>query len=137
MAIAIALPVEAKVGVLEIQLVPLDVKMLPLELGATKVGADVPLPIMTLFAVNVDKLVPPLATGSVPVTLIVKLTNVFDVVPVPPLAIGSVPVTPVVSGRPVKFVAVPLEGVPNGPPVSKILTQTELLAKYIALSVLL
>ena len=100
------------VGVDDIQLVPLDVKMLPLELGATKVGVDVPLPIITLFAVNVDKLVPP-------------------------LAIGSVPVTPVVKGRPVKFVAVPLKGVPNGPPVSKILTQTELLAKYIALSVLL
>jgi hypothetical protein len=85
------------VGVDDIQLVPLDVKMLPLELGATKVGEDVPLPIMTLFAVRVDKFVPP-------------------------LAIGSVPVTPVVKGSPVKFVAVPLEGVPNGPPVSKILT---------------
>jgi len=57
---AIDLPaVNDGVGVLEIQLVPLDVKMLPLELGATKVGEDVPLPIITLFAVRVDKPVPP------------------------------------------------------------------------------
>ena len=40
--------------------------------------------------------VPPLATGSVPVTFVVKLAKVVDVVPVPPLAIGSVPVTFVV-----------------------------------------
>lgn len=37
--------------------------------------------------------VPPLATGRVPVTLVVRFANVVDVVPVPPLAIGSVPVT--------------------------------------------
>jgi hypothetical protein len=37
--------------------------------------------------------VPPLAIGSVPVTLVVRLAKVVDVVPVPPLAIGSVPVT--------------------------------------------
>ena len=36
-----------------------------------------------------------------------------DVRLVPPLAVGSVPVTPVVSGKPVAFVSVPLEGVPN------------------------
>lgn len=35
------------------------------------------------------------------------------VAPVPPLATGSVPVTPVVSGRPVKFVATPEDGVPS------------------------
>jgi hypothetical protein len=35
--------------------------------------------------------------------------------PVPPLATGKVPVTPVVSGRPVKLVAVPLVGVPSAP----------------------
>lgn len=39
-----------------------------------------------------------------------------DVSPVPPLAIGSVPVTPVDSGKPVKLVAVPLDGVPRAPP---------------------
>jgi hypothetical protein len=35
------------------------------------------------------------------------------VVPVPPLATGSVPVTPVVIGKPVQFVRVPEAGVPN------------------------
>jgi hypothetical protein len=36
-----------------------------------------------------------------------------DVIPVPPLATGKVPVTPVVKGKPVKFVATPEAGVPN------------------------
>ena len=40
--------------------------------------------------------VPPLATGRVPVTLVVRLANVVEVVPVPPFAIGRVPVTCVV-----------------------------------------
>ena len=35
------------------------------------------------------------------------------VVPVPPLPTGRVPVTPVLSGRPVPFVRVTLEGVPR------------------------
>jgi hypothetical protein len=39
-----------------------------------------------------------------------------DVRPVPPLEIGKVPVTPVVSGRPVALVSVPLDGVPSAPP---------------------
>jgi hypothetical protein len=38
---------------------------------------------------------------------------------VPPLAIGRVPVTPVVSGSPVRLVAIPLEGVPNAGVVSE------------------
>jgi hypothetical protein len=54
-----------------------------------------------------------LATGSVPVTLVVKFANVVEVVPVPPFAIGKVPVTPVVSGSPVQLVKVPEEGVPR------------------------
>jgi hypothetical protein len=36
-----------------------------------------------------------------------------DVIPVPPLATGKVPVTPVVKGRPVRLVATPEAGVPN------------------------
>ena len=36
-----------------------------------------------------------------------------DVRLVPPLAVGKVPVTPVVSGKPVALVSVPLEGVPK------------------------
>ena len=89
--------------------------------------------------------VPPLATGNVPVTPVVSgkpvaLVRVTDVgvpnigvtsvglverttdpvpvlvvTPVPPLATGSVPVTPVVSGRPVALVSVPLDGVPRTP----------------------
>ena len=38
---------------------------------------------------------------------------VLVVTPVPPFATGNVPVTPVVKGKPVKFVATPLEGVPR------------------------
>jgi len=45
------------------------------------------------LAVSVAAPVPPLETGSVPVTLVVKFANVVEVVPVPPLAIGKVPVT--------------------------------------------
>ena len=41
-----------------------------------------------------------------------------DVIPVPPLATGNVPVTPVVNERPEQFVNVPLEGVPNAPPLT-------------------
>jgi len=89
------------------------------------------------------KLVPPLATGSVPVTPVVKgnpvaLVNVTDVgvpktgvtsvglvdntllpepvevvTPVPPLATGKVPVTPVVNGNPVALVNVTDVGVPK------------------------
>lgn len=45
------------------------------------------------------------------------LPEPVDVVtPVPPLATGNVPVTPVVRGRPVTFVIVPEEGVPKTPP---------------------
>jgi hypothetical protein len=57
--------------------------------------------------------VPPFAIGNVPVTFVVKLVNVVEVVPVPPFAIGRVPVTPVVKGKPVAFVRVPLVGVPR------------------------
>ena len=39
--------------------------------------------------------------------------------PVPPFATGSVPVTPVVKGKPVKLVAVPEEGVPSAPPLTR------------------
>ena len=37
---------------------------------------------------------------------------VLVVTPVPPLATGSVPVTPVVTGKPVQFVSTPADGVP-------------------------
>ena len=99
----------------------------------------------TLFPdpVEVVTPVPPLATGKVPVTPVVKgkpvtfvivpdvgvpkigVTNVglvdntllpepVEVVtPVPPFATGKVPVTPVVKGKPVTFVIVPDAGVPR------------------------
>lgn len=40
-------------------------------------------------------------------------------VPLPPLATGKTPVTPVVKGKPVKLVAVPDDGVPKAPPLTK------------------
>ena len=39
-----------------------------------------------------------------------------EVRPVPPFATGNVPVTPVDRGSPVRFVAVPEDGVPKAPP---------------------
>ena len=77
------------VGVEDAQVVPLEVRTLPFEPGATNKGALVPLPKITLLAVSVAAPVPPLATGSVPVTLVAKFTKVVDVVPVPPEAMGS------------------------------------------------
>ena len=110
-------------------------------LGVVKVGllerTTEPVP------VEVVTPVPPLATGRVPVTPLVKgkpvalvkvadvgvpstgVTKVGDVdnttdpvpvevvVPVPPLATGKVPVTPVVRGKPVALVSVAAEGVPR------------------------
>jgi hypothetical protein len=73
--------------------VPLLVNTLPTVPGATNVGADVPFPKMTLLAVRVVRLVPPLATASVPVT-------------------------PVVNGRPVTLVITPDAGVPSAGVVS-------------------
>ena len=62
---AIAWPLLARdaAGVVLCQVVPLLVSTLPLVLGATKVGADAPLPRITLLAVRVARLVPPDATG--------------------------------------------------------------------------
>lgn len=63
--------------------------------GVTSVGlfdnttAPVPVEVVTP--------VPPFATGSVPVTLVVRLVNVVELVPVPPLAIGRMPDTSVVN----------------------------------------
>ena len=59
-------------------------------------------------------MVAPVIVGLVPNTL--APLPVDEVTPVPPLATGNVPVTPVVIGRPVQLVSVPLEGVPKAPP---------------------
>lgn len=56
--------------------------------------------------------------GQVPVMdTLVPATKDGVAVPLPPFATGNKPITPVVRGKPVKLVAVPLEGVPNAPPV--------------------
>ena len=72
---------------------PSLVNTLPTVPGATNVGAEVPFPKMTLLAVRVVRLVPPLATGSVPVT-------------------------PVVNDKPVTLVITPDAGVPSAGVVS-------------------
>jgi hypothetical protein len=65
--------------------------------------------------VNVpDVGVPNTGVTSVGDVLKTTLPEPVDVVtPVPPLATGSVPVTAVVSGNPVQFVSTPLAGVPS------------------------
>jgi len=58
--------------------------------------------------------------GQEPVMLtLVPATRLGVFVPLPPLATGKMPVTPVVRGKPVRFVAVPLDGVPSAPPLVK------------------
>ena len=52
-------------GAVLVQVVPLDVRRLPDEPGATKLGEEVPLPRITLFAVKVVAPVPPEVTSSV------------------------------------------------------------------------
>jgi len=89
MAIAIALPVvKPGAGATEVQFVPFDVNTLADVPGATNCTADVPLPITILLAVRV-------------------------LAPVPPLATGRVPVTPVVRGRPVALDSTAADGVPR------------------------
>jgi hypothetical protein len=79
-------------GTTLVHVVPLEVKTLPDVLGATKLGADVPLPNMTLLAVSVVRLVPPFDTVS-------GIANdVFHAVPVdtamPEAGYTVVPVAP-------------------------------------------
>jgi hypothetical protein len=80
-------------GAADTQVVPFDVIRFPEAPGERPSTAPVPLPINAALEVSVAAPVPPLATGRVPVTLVVRLQNVVRVVPVPPLAIGRVPDT--------------------------------------------
>ena len=74
-----------------------------------------PVPVATLVTVPVALTV---WLGHVPVMVTLEpATSAGVAVPVPPLATGSKPVTPVVKGKPVRLVAVPLEGVPKAPPL--------------------
>lgn len=80
---------------------PLDVSKLPEVLGATKVGAEVPLPRITLLAVNVVKLVPPLATGNaVPLYVIASVPEVVIGLPVIDSTDGTVAATDVTEPDP-------------------------------------
>ena len=77
--------------------------------GVTKVGLVAktrdPVPVSLVIAAA------KLALVGVPKNVATPVPRL--VIPVPPLATGNTPVTPVVSGRPVKLVATPDEGVPN------------------------
>ena len=90
-------------GAVEAHVVPLLVSTLPELLGATNVGADAPLPKMTLLAVRVVRLVPPLATGNaVPEYVIASVPD--DVIGLPDMLkmLGTVAATlvtvPLVAG---------------------------------------
>ena len=99
-----------------------DVPVPPL--ATAKVPANVTAPVVAVAGVKpvepalneVTPLLPVDATvwfGHVPVIdTFVPATSEGVAVPLPPLATGKMPVTPVVKGRPVKFVAVPEDGVP-------------------------
>jgi hypothetical protein len=55
-------------GVVDCQVVPFEVRTLPAVLGATVCKPEVPFPNKTPFVERLVVPVPPLATGSVPVT---------------------------------------------------------------------
>ena len=59
-------------GAADVQVVPLEISILPVVPGATACKALVPLPNKTLLSVRVAAPVPPLFTGRVPVTLVVR-----------------------------------------------------------------
>jgi hypothetical protein len=64
---------EEAAGVVLCQVVPFDVSRLPDVPGATKLGVEVPLPSMTLFAVSVVSPVPPLATPTVAKVVVIAV----------------------------------------------------------------
>ena len=78
---------------------------------------EVPPSAMLVEPIVTDELVRPLfGIVATAVNALVPLPNSQPesvVAPVPPLATGNVPVTPVVRGRPVAFVSVTAEGVPR------------------------
>ena len=67
-----------------VQVVPLEVKIFPDVLGATKVGVEVPAPNITLLAVSVVSPVPPLVTANVPAKVIAPEVAELGVKPVVP-----------------------------------------------------
>ena len=100
--------VEAVAGAV-IAILLIDVAVAAPSVGVTNVG-DVE---NTKF-VDVVPVVPP---ADKPVMLL-KAVRLAEFEFVPPFATGRTPVTPVVSGNPVRFVAVPEAGVPSTGPVN-------------------
>jgi hypothetical protein len=80
-------------GADDTHVVPSEVIRFPTGPGERPSTAPVPLPINAALEVSVAAPVPPLLTGNVPVTFVVRLQNVVEFVPVPPLAIGRIPDT--------------------------------------------
>ena len=71
-------------GAEEIQVVPFDVKILPLDPGATSCNALVPFPNKTLLTVKEVAPVPPFAIGKVPEYAVAVVDGVVHVnVPLP------------------------------------------------------
>ena len=75
-----------------------------------------PGPLVADKLMSPDAITVPVNVGAADKTLFPVPVEV--VTPVPPLATGSVPVTPLVSGRPVAFVRTPDAGVPSAGPVN-------------------
>jgi hypothetical protein len=81
----------------------------------TPVDKGRPVPLVRVTEVGVPR-TGVTSVGEVERTLLPE--PVLAVTPVPPFATGNVPVTPVVRGRPVALVRVPLDGVPRAPPLA-------------------
>jgi hypothetical protein len=83
--------------------------------------ADALMSALTIAPAVIEVALPIDVIGPVKFAFIVAAPVVF---PVPPFSNGRTPVTPDVSGRPVMLVAVPLAGIPSGPPLSNIRTHS-------------
>jgi hypothetical protein len=90
------------VPVTDVTVPPLDGLVFVTVIAPDALVMEMPVPADSVVRVNPD----PLPMSNAPFAGV-------DVRPVPPLATGRVPVTPVVKGKPVALVSVPLDGVPN------------------------
>ena len=100
---------------------PLATAKVPAKVTAPVLAVDGVRPVVPALNEVTPPLPPVEATvwlGQLPeIVTFVPATSEGVAVPLPPLATGKMPVTPVVRGRPVKLVAVPDDGVPKGPPL--------------------
>jgi hypothetical protein len=90
------------VPVTDVTVPPLDGLVFVTVIAPDALVMEIPVPADSVVRVNPD----PLPMSNAPFAGV-------DVRPVPPLATGSVPVTPVVKGKPVALVSVADVGVPN------------------------